>query len=108
MTQLLSFIALFFDFIGLAFVIGAGFIMLGHSLPIFRKSKKMKKVKHDSLFLEHRKKFVHRIILGLDFFIVADLVKVAFANEYDTLLQILLIVIIRTILSYFLLKESDL
>jgi|SRR5690606_25956834 len=108
MTQFLAFVALFFDFIGLAFVIGAGFIMIGQSLLKLRKSKKVKKKKHDLLYYEHRKNFVHRIILGLDFFIVADLVKVAFANEYQTLVQILLIVIIRTILSYFLLKESDL
>ena len=38
-------------------------------------------------------------------FIAGDLVKLVFASATDTLIQILLIVIIRTILSQYLLKE---
>jgi uncharacterized membrane protein len=107
MDQFLFIAAFFFDLAGLAFVIGAGLIMLRQTLmPTAKKKSKGKKA--DSSYHENRKTFVHRIVLGLDFFIVADLVKVAFAGTYEALIQILLIVVIRTILSYFLLKESDL
>jgi len=52
-----------------------------------------------------RSRFIHRIILALDLFLVSDLIKIAYTTELNTLLQILLIVVIRTILSYFLLQE---
>lgn len=107
MDQFLFITAFFFDLAGLAFVIGAGLIMLRQTLvPPVKKKSKGKKT--DFSYQKKRKTFVHRIVLGLDFFIVADLVKVAFASTYEALIQILLIVVIRTTLSYFLLKESDL
>lgn len=109
---LFSYVAIFFDSVGLLFVIGSGLVMLKQSLPFpkkqKKKSKKKKKNEFDKAYHLHRSLFIHRIILGLDFFIVADLIKLAFASSYETLVQILLIVIIRTILSYFLLKETDL
>lgn len=109
LSQILFGVAFFFDAVGLAFVIGAGFIMLHHSVhfPLKRSPKKKSRFSEKDYHL-HRRVFVHRIILGLDFFIVADLVKLAFATGYDTLMQILLIVIIRTILSHFLMNKSEL
>jgi len=110
LTQFFHFVALFFDGVGLAFVIGAGLIMIHHSVhfPLKKSPKKKKSRFSEKDYHLHRRVFVHRIILGLDFFIVADLVKLAFATGYDTLMQILLIVIIRTILSFFLMNKSDL
>jgi len=105
-SQIFHFVALFFDAVGLIFVIGAGFIMLHHSVHFPRKKTAKKSRFSEKEYHLHRNIFVHRIILGLDFFIVADLVKLAFASAFDSLLQILLIVIIRTVLSFFLMKES--
>jgi uncharacterized membrane protein len=108
LPQIFHIFALFFDAIGLAFVIGAGFIMLHHSIhfPLRKLSKKKSRFSEKD-YHTHRRVFVHRIILGLDFFIVADLVKLAFATGYDMLMQILLIVVIRTVLSFFLMKETE-
>lgn len=97
-------LALLFDGIALLFVLLAGFEMV----YLFIKTPK-KKGKHtlpDKKYHEIRRTFVHRVILALDFFLIADLVKLAFTNTIDELAQILLIVIIRTILSYFLLRET--
>lgn len=106
-SQMFHFVALFFDAIGLIFVIGAGLIMLHHSVHFSRKKPRKKSRFSEKDYHHERGIFIHRIVLGLDFFIVADLVKLTFASTYDTLVQILLIVIIRTILSFFLLKESN-
>ncbi|MGE3279182.1 MAG: DUF1622 domain-containing protein [Candidatus Altimarinota bacterium] len=106
LSEVFHIVAFFFDAVGLVFVIGAGVIILHHSLHIPWKKPRKKSRFSEKDYHQHRAVFVHRIILGLDFFIVADLIKLAFASSFDTLVQILLIVIIRTILSFFLMKEN--
>lgn len=104
-TDALYLISLVFDSIALGFVLMAG-IMLFYSYVKIPKKKGF--VIPDKIYTKIRGHFVHRIIIALDFFIVADLLKLAFAETANALLKILLIVIIRTILSYFLLAEEKL
>jgi len=104
-TQILYLIALIFDAVALGFVLMAGSLLL----YIFLKTPKKKGFTlPEKAYTKIRSQFVHRIILSLDFFIVADLLKLAFAESANALLKILLIVIIRTVLSYFLLAEEKL
>jgi uncharacterized membrane protein len=105
LAKIFAGLALFFDVIALAFVLLAGL----HMIYTLYRTPKLK----GSLSLSHknyhhlRSRFMHRIIISLDFFLVADLIKLSFAADTETLIQILLIVIIRTILSFFLVKEID-
>lgn len=97
-------IALVFDAIALAFVLYAGLELLQH---IIRTPKNKKtKMLHDQKYHAFRRVFIHRVILALDFFLIADLTKLAFIDTIPGLIQILFIVVIRSILSYFLLRET--
>lgn len=98
-------IALFFDGVALLFVLLAGFEMIWRFIK--SPKNKGKHTLHDKVYHELRRTFIHRVILALDFFLVADLVKLAFIDTVGGLTEILLIVVIRTILSYFLLREAD-
>ena len=104
LIKLLAILALLFDAVALGFVIFAGVALLHH----FFTSPKVKKAYalSDKHYHELRRHFVHRIIISLDFFIVADLIKLSYIATTNSLLQILLIVIIRTTLSHFLLKHT--
>jgi len=53
-------------------------------------------------FNEIRLDYAHYIILGLDFFIAKDLIDVMINTTFDMLIQLLLVIIVRTFLSYFL------
>ncbi|MDP2691225.1 MAG: DUF1622 domain-containing protein [bacterium] len=102
--QFFELVALVFDMIALVVVLFAGISML----KMFFRTPKVKGnyALKDRDYHDLRGHFTHRIILALDLFIVADLVKIAFLSDLTALLQILVIVIIRTILSHFLLKHS--
>lgn len=97
-------IALAFDAVALAFVLLAGLELL----YLFLKTPKNKK-NHtipDKAYHAFRRVFVHRVILALDFFLIADLMKLAFIDTLPGVIQVLFIVVIRSILSYFLLRET--
>lgn len=53
----------------------------------------------------NKREFVHRLIFGLDFLIAGDVLKSVFTPTLDTLMLVGGIVVIRSILSYSLLKE---
>lgn len=97
-------LALGFDVLGLIMVIFSGLFMLWQfiRLPKVKKTFSLSEKNYHVV----RNVFVHRIILALDFFIVADLIKLAFADGIESLIQILLIVVIRGIFSYYLLREA--
>lgn len=103
-TKILTAIALAFDSVALAFVLFAGVALIVQ----FFKSPKEKKAfaLTDKTYHHLRKHFVHRVIIALDLFIAADLIKLAFISTTEVLIQLLLIVVIRTILSFFLMKNS--
>lgn len=57
------------------------------------------------VFNEVRLDYAHYLILGLDFFIAKDLVDIIVGPGFKTLLNLLLIIVIRSFLSYFLHKD---
>ncbi len=58
---------------------------------------------------EHTKRIlIQKIILALDFFVAADLIRLMVAVTMDELLSIALIVAIRTVLSWSLSREVEL
>ena len=97
-------IALGFDILGLFMVIFSGLFMLWQFFCFPKVKKTFSLSQKNYHFVQNI--FVHRIILSLDFFIVADLIKLAFADGIESLIQILLIVVIRGIFSYYLLREG--
>jgi len=91
-----------FNGIALGFILFAGISML---VQFFKGPK----VKHtyaltEKAYHELRRHFAHRTIISIDFFIVGELINLSFADTTEALVQILIIVIIRTIMSHFLLK----
>lgn len=57
---------------------------------------------------EHNKRdFIHRLIFGLDFLIAGDVLKSVFTPTLEKLYLVGGIVVIRSILSYSLLKELE-
>lgn len=98
-------ITLFFDILALAMVVFAAILLVVEYVKSLNWKKNYTLTHKQYLLL--RAGFVHRIILALDLFIASDLVKLAYATTTEVLVQILLIVVIRTILSHFLAKEVE-
>ncbi len=104
-TDIFNASSLLFDAIAIFFILMAGFQLLSKFIKHPKVSGSYSLT--DKHYHKIRSRFVHRIILALDFFIVGDLLRLAFASTTQTLFQILLIVVIRTILSFFLVKEIE-
>ena len=61
-----------------------------------------------SLFEDYealKRAFIQKIILALDFFVAADLIRLATVSDITSILSLALIVAIRTVLSWSLSKE---
>ena len=67
-------------------------------IEVFKKPEDYKNV---------RKEFTDKIIFGLEILIIADIIETLRNPSLDELLVVGAIVIIRTILSYFLSKETE-
>ena len=66
---------------------------------------------HDKRFQEYentKRTLIQKIILALDFFVASDLITLAFASTLFEIVNIALIVAIRTVLSWSLSKEIPL
>jgi uncharacterized membrane protein len=53
-----------------------------------------------------RRQFTSKIVFGLEFFIAADLLTTLIAPTQEELILLAVVVIIRTILGYFLARET--
>ncbi len=51
--------------------------------------------------------FTHRIVFALEFFIAADIMKTILVPTLEDLIQLAIIVAIRTVLAYFLNREME-
>ena len=102
--KIIAGLALAFDAVGLLFVLFAGVALLS-SYFTSDKEKGVYALKNKTYNLL-RRHFAHRIIIALDFFIVGDLLKIVVASTTESLIQLLIIVIIRTILNHFLMEGN--
>lgn len=65
-----------------------------------------RKVTDETKYMEKlRATFGQKLLLALEFFLAADLIKAVISPSYDSLGKLAAIVVIRVILSYFLNKE---
>lgn len=94
-----------FDVIGVTIVVHGGLsasISLVHCQFVERK----KRDKSEKSLIENlRVKFGQRILLALEFFLAGDLIKLIISPTWESLGKLAAIVGIRTILSFFLMKE---
>ncbi len=85
--------------------IGAVIILYGGALAAINTLKL--EIRRTSLdYHDVRRDFTHKIIFGLDFLIASDILKTIVAPTQDEIILLGAIVGIRTILGYFLGKES--
>lgn len=54
-----------------------------------------------------RREFTSKIVFGLEFFIAADVLTTLIAPTQEELILLAVVVIIRTILGYFLARETE-
>ncbi len=102
LAQLIDVMALILGFIGAAIVIyGATFSTFHFVLEMFGKAHKGRGLNVDHIRLE----FGRNIVLGLEFFIAADLIQTIVVPDYYEIGLLGMLVVIRTVLSYFLNRE---
>lgn len=99
LIEFITSIPIFFDAIGLIIITSAALIAIVKIVKIILKRKKYPSLKNVRLNL------TERIILGLEFFIIGDIIRSIFAFSYPELIRLIVIVGIRLVLAYFLEKE---
>ncbi len=93
-------ISLFFAVVGSALIVYGGLVATFKILlrEVFR---------HSLSYNIIRREFTSKIVFGLEFFIAADLLTTIVAPTQEDLLLLAVVVIIRTVLGYFLAKETE-
>ena len=103
MLDLLLVIAYIIESIGIIFIIFA----VAHSVLRIAKIE----IFHDKRFheYEHTKRtLIQKIIFSLDFFVSADLIRLAVLSDFADIVAVAVIVAIRTVLSWSLSREIHL
>ncbi|MDP3976338.1 MAG: DUF1622 domain-containing protein [bacterium] len=93
-----------FEIIGLIFILMAG-VRAAFGYVVSMQQRKELLSLSQKQYHQLRSTFVHQVILALDFFLVAELIQSTFATDPNVLIEILLIVVIRSVLSIVLMKE---
>jgi uncharacterized membrane protein len=94
----IDYLALFFQLVGAVIITYGGF-------------RAVYQIALDSLkrgtypFLRIKKNLIQALVFGLDFFIIGDALATLLAPDIETVVLLILIVIVRTILSVFLMRE---
>ncbi len=91
-------------------LVGVIFILYGVLISLMRIIKiEGRRCKNRFHEYENTKRiFIQKLIFGLDFFVAADLLRLAFVSGFNEIVEIALIVTIRTVLSWSLSKEVHL
>ena len=84
---------------------GAIIIFYGGLVAVIRTILIELKRSSDVTYHDTRRDFTHKIVFGLDFLIASDILKTTIAPTREEITLLGAIVIIRTILGYFLTKE---
>ncbi|MDV2480907.1 DUF1622 domain-containing protein [Methanoculleus sp. Wushi-C6] len=85
-------------------VFGGLFIVYGAAIAIIELLGRETRVRPHS-YHEIRWKFTIRILISLEFFVAADILRTILAPTYHELITLGALVAIRTVVSYFLGKE---
>jgi len=86
-------------------VVGAILIIYGGLKAAFKVLMR-EVLRHDISYNLIRREFTSKIVFGLEFFIAADVLTTLIAPTQEELILLAVVVIIRTILGYFLAKET--
>ena len=89
--------------------VGVTIIIFAISHSIYRIAKI--EIFHDKRFhqYEHTKRtLIQKIIFALDFFVSADLIRLAVLSDFNDILTVAVIVAVRTVLSWSLSREIHL
>ena len=91
--------------------VGVAVIVWGALLTIFRLIKlELKRLKYKTVYRKRelvRYLFASYLILALEFFIAADIIKTVIHPSFEEIAILASIVAIRTVISYFLEKEVE-
>ena len=98
-SDIVNYVALFFS------IVGAILIVYGGLRAIFNVLK-VELWKHSSDYNSIRIDFTSKIVLALEFFIAADLVRTIIRPDLNEVIVLAVIVAIRTVVGYSLDKEA--
>lgn len=87
-------------------IFGALFIVYGGFIAIYQILKREARIQWLS-YHDIRATFTTRILIGLEFFVAADVLKTILEPTFQDLVVLGAIVAIRTVVSYFLGKEMQ-
>lgn len=104
LSEIIAPIALFFDTFGIFLVVFGGVIAVYEwALVQVRHIQNREQRKHQTQDL--RVHFAQRLILGLEFFLAGDIMRLIATPTNDALIRVGAIIVIRTVLAYFLARE---
>lgn len=91
--------------------IGVAIIVWGVILSVFRLLKlEFSRLKHKSIYREResvRHQFASYLLFALEFLIAADIIATVIHPKFEEIAILASIVVIRTVISYFLEKEIE-
>jgi len=97
----------FIGAVGLAIgAFGALFIVYGAMIAIVELLARETRI-HERSYHDIRGVFTTRILIGLEFFVAADVLKTILKPTFEDLIALGSIVAIRTVVSYFLGREAS-
>jgi len=104
LEQIVGILTLILDGIGIVIIFAGVIIAIIRILKIESGKVKKKFLQYENV----KRIFVQKMIFGLDFFIAGDILRTVLTPEWQELIRLGIIVIIRTVLSYFLGREIHL
>jgi len=104
LSQFVSPVSLTFDAVGIFLVVLGGLIAIIewlHSQIIHMQNREKRKQQVQDL----RVHFSQKLVLGLEFFLAGDIIRLIVTPTTDVLIRVGAIIVIRTVLAYFLSRE---
>jgi uncharacterized membrane protein len=104
LSQFVSPVSLFFDIVGIFLVVLGGVVAIIswiHWQVVHVQNRE--KLKHQIQDL--RVHFAQKLVLGLEFFLAGDIIRLITTPTADVLIRVGSIIIIRSVLAYFLSRE---
>lgn len=98
-TKAIEIFAFCFGVVGAALIVYGG---LRAAVKILLREVWKKEISYNQI----RREFTSKIVFGLEFFIAADILTTLIAPTQEELILLAVVVIIRTILGYFLARET--
>jgi uncharacterized membrane protein len=92
--------------LGVLGIFGALFIIYGAIIAIYQILEREARIRRCS-YNVIRRDFTTRILIGLEFFVAADIIRTILDPTLEELVTLGSIVAIRTVVSYFLEKEAE-